>query len=737
MTAQTPAAAGAARADLLSLTPETLAAIANRGLVKRAAREVDAGNGPTVSADGSGAVLARYADGTRTELPAGAALDAAVCGCGAAGVCRHVIGLVLAYGQEAAGDPSGGDAAATDTSGESAPQEPMPGEAPAGSPTGEAESSGTPSGEAPSGATPSSAALSLEKPAGRTPSEAEEPAASDGSEEAPQVWSPAAVDDGALTAAVGARAVSAARRTRDRGYTARVHRPTAEQPVPWVELPSCTVRFPVPGAMAYALTDAATELRGEVTALAVWAFRAADDQAPGEEVAQVTVGGAMAGADRALRLLDSAVDLADTILWEGTAHAGPVLTASVGRTAADLAAASLHWPAGAARDLADQLAAYTDRAARYHPQRPAELLAELHARRRAAGSPEALGTREPGETPLRRVRLTGLGARITGTAERPVAEVYFAHSDSGVVLVLRKEWKQPEGAPSAQAFGGRRVLGTTLAALAAGNVVSENAKRTASRALSLSRGRLGATTVTPVGRSWLDLPGPLLVRDLEAHTARWSERPPRPIRPRVEAESVHATEVSGVTAVGYDPAGQRLEAIVLDGAGNEALLTATHNPLAPQALDALAEALTSGEVRCVTGTLHRTGGRTAITPLSLLTAAGDTVTPDLSPLGTVPVPLPALPHRAPDPLGSALTPALDALAALAHQGLRHTTPVALSRLRDEAVRLAHVGLRDCSAAVAALRDALAGDDPARATTSWTAAYLRLLVTTELLEPDGS
>ena len=73
------------RADLLALTPDTLAALANRGLVKRAAKELESSAGPEVDRAADGTVSGRHPDGTLTELPPGLGLDAARCSCGAAG----------------------------------------------------------------------------------------------------------------------------------------------------------------------------------------------------------------------------------------------------------------------------------------------------------------------------------------------------------------------------------------------------------------------------------------------------------------------------------------------------------------------------------------------------------------------------------------------------------------------------------------------------------------------------
>jgi hypothetical protein len=85
------------RPDLLALTPDALAALANRGLVKRAIKELDAGAVPALDTDPNGTVQGKFPDGTTTTLPPGTALDAAQCSCGAAGVCRHRIAVVIAY----------------------------------------------------------------------------------------------------------------------------------------------------------------------------------------------------------------------------------------------------------------------------------------------------------------------------------------------------------------------------------------------------------------------------------------------------------------------------------------------------------------------------------------------------------------------------------------------------------------------------------------------------------------
>lgn len=91
----------APRADLLALTPDTLAALANRGLVKRATKELDAGTAPGLTTEPDTTVRARFDDGITAVLPPGVGLENGSCSCAAPGVCRHLVALVLAYQRDA------------------------------------------------------------------------------------------------------------------------------------------------------------------------------------------------------------------------------------------------------------------------------------------------------------------------------------------------------------------------------------------------------------------------------------------------------------------------------------------------------------------------------------------------------------------------------------------------------------------------------------------------------------
>lgn len=723
------------RTDLLALTPRTLASLANKGLVKRAEKNLTAGSGPLVTVTADGTVRGHFPDGTETALPPGRSLDTTDCACAATGVCRHRIGLVLAYQRDTgAGADTGvdGDGDGMENAGQ--------GDGSASGAEGTAAAVGAP--------TPASKPAPATSPApAPAPATSPAPALAQAPPNTPTVWSPAEFDDDALAAALGRPALVAARRTRDRGYVARLHRPTPDDPEPRVELPTCTVRFPVPHELGYALTDASAALRGEVVALAVWAFRAADEARTGQAhadappVTEVSVGGRTETTERADEALRTALALADDLLLEGVQQAGPVFAGSLARARESLTAASLHWPAGAVAELREQIDAYAARGTHYEAERFAVLLAELHARHRAAAHDPVgvLGTKEAPETPLRRVRLVALGCRIGGTAADRSAETYFAHAEAGIALVLRKRWDLTEGqSPTGHELSARRLLGSPLRSLATANVVSEHTSRAADRTVAISRGRIAATSVTPLGSAWRDLPGSLLIRDTAAHLRAAGERPPRLIRPRVAADSVRVVEVAAVESIGYDPAAQRLEAVVRDPAGSEVLVSAAYNPLSPGGLDALAAALGAedegqgqgqGQVHCISGMLHRAHGRIVLDPLAVLTSQGVTV-PDLAP-GTGDTTLTTSTPRRSDPITAALTSALTALAQAAHQGLRHLTAPTRTHLTESTTTLQRTGLHTAAHLVRTLNTTLQNEGATAAVSAWVDAQIHLTTSLEL------
>jgi hypothetical protein len=766
---------GPARRDLLALTPDTLAELTNRGLVKRATKELDR-DPPALTEDPDGTVHATLTDGTTTSLPTGG-LEAGKCSCGAPGVCRHVVALVLAYQRKRNAPPeppaappptvdlvespghAADDAAARSRTGGGASGADLGGSA--------HRAGGDLARSAGEGGTAHDRVDSPLPADGGSARSAESAAGAAGSADSGgHGWSPGDFDDSELVRRIGERAFAAARRAERGGFVARVHRGRPGDPVPTVELPTATVRFLVPGDLGFARTDAVAGVRDDVIALAVWAFRAADEVAPGQVDVQVQVGGgAYAGSGVGL---DRAVALAGLVLREGAVHLGGGIGAEVTAVRRGLEAGRLRWPLLAVDDLVGQLDAYRERSARYRPEALADHVAELFARQRAVRSgggslvSRVLGTDEASETPLRRARLDGLGARVSVAGEERVVDVFLAHADSATVLVLRRAYATEEAGPR---LGERRVAGVTLRALASGAVVTESASRSASRTVRLGARRLSRTEAMTTRGSWHELPRSLIADDLRRLAAELGALPPRPIRARVEAELVRVVPIAEVLSIGYVPGAQRLDAVIADEQGTTATITATHAACAPGRLDAVAEAL-SGEVRYVAGSVRRAGGGVIIDPIGFAVgggaagdgaagdgAAGDgaagsgaagsgaaagsgtamadgVLVPDLAPAGGNADPEMLLGGEA-DPLGHALDEALSLLAEVAHRGLLHTPPTMAGRLRKAADDLARTGLHRAAEATRILA-ALLGPDPGdEAVIAWIDAHLRVSLASEL------
>ncbi len=674
------------RSDLLALTLEGLTALANIGLVKRAQKEAEQGKGPEISEDSGGTVHGAFADGVTTRLPPGTPLREAFCSCGAAGVCRHRVAVALAYpAWHAAQQGSGGEA-----------------------------------------------------------------------DIAAPVGSPGEIGDDALLTRLGRKLLDRARVLARGGVSVEIRRPDATEPIATAVLPSCTVRFLVSTDPAWARCDCAARQDCEHVALAVWAFRAADARDPAAPRLIVGLAPIDPAEPEPPSALTAAVRLGEEILLTGVVHARESLAQRFALCRETLQGAGLTWPLTALDDLEETLAAYRARSARYRAERVAGLLAETAARERAgrpghserAELPAAfvLGRGEAMETRLDHLQLVGLGARIEADSRDREAAVYFADPDTATVLVLRRRWTFPDGEepPDAPALGRRRAgSAATLAALAAGQIVTKVARRRADRALILGEARGGMTSVTPQAGAWESLPPPVRVTRLADLAASWKARPPRLLRPRVQAEDVHAVAVQKVEDLSFQPAAQTLVATLRDADGAILRLARPYRAVAPHALDHLAAALAGdhGPVRFVSGTIRRHLGGFEIDPLAV--ACDRLIVPDIVPDLAEPLGHALSADRgaasADPPVEAAAAEALGILAEGAHHGLRHAPFAYPDRLRAAAARLTAAGLTACAARLetldATLRAARGGGEESSwstAAAAWMDAAIRLELVREVV-----
>ncbi len=86
------------RQDLLALTTDDLAVLSNRGLVKRALKDLDEGSlSYEAVEDLHGNVCLRWSDEVECILPLEEELSDRHCTCAATTICRHLIRSVIAY----------------------------------------------------------------------------------------------------------------------------------------------------------------------------------------------------------------------------------------------------------------------------------------------------------------------------------------------------------------------------------------------------------------------------------------------------------------------------------------------------------------------------------------------------------------------------------------------------------------------------------------------------------------
>ncbi|TQS26419.1 hypothetical protein [Microbispora sp. KK1-11] len=143
---------------------------------------------------------------------------------------------------------------------------------------------------------------------------------------------------------------------------------------------------------------------------------------------------------------------------------------------------------------------------------------------------------------------------------------------------------------------------------------------------------------------------------------------------------------------------QRLDAVIVDQAGDTATVRATHTGGAPGCLDSLAAVLDGeeGELRFVSGVVGRTAGGVVIEPLGLA-VGGRVVVPDLQPAGGS---------------GRLMGAEDDRLAAAAR-------------------RLTVLGLHRIAQAVTAFAETRTDDSDEAVEQAWVDAYLRLEVALDL------
>jgi hypothetical protein len=263
-------------------------------------------------------------------------------------------------------------------------------------------------------------------------------------------------------------------------------------------------------------------------------------------------------------------------------------------------------------------------------------------------------------------------------------------------------------------------------------MVTQVARRRANRALRFGR---GAQPPTPQAGDWGELPPGLLVAELERHAAELRVRPPRLLRPRLLAESLHVVPVGRVVDVVYAPGEQAVAALVEDPAGHPLRVMRRHRSVAPHALEALAAALASGP-RFLSGHLRASAHGLELDPLAVVTDR--VIALDVAAPGKLELPAGRL-DLEPTPVAAAVAEAWGCLEDAAHSGLLRPPGGFADRVGRAIERLTAVGLEETAGRLRGLADAVRGAALAPATDSaaagraaraWEHAGLRLALLRE-------
>jgi hypothetical protein len=715
------------RRDLLELTPAILTELANAGLVKRAQRDLEAGQFNTPFTENEGALTFVTADGNTVLFPVGSGL-AGQCTCGAS-VCRHRIGAVLALQRTVAGSVGS--------------TEPVSGEP------------------------------------DRVLAVANEPSETDSASlpELPNITADY------LAAALAPRTIASAKRRLTDGYLATVVAADDDEPCV-VELGSATVRFLLGADLRYARCNCKQRQGCEHVVLAAWAVNEARAAASTASRSIVSVGSVVARGDGSVAdefsgvsVSDAVHNLVGVVLGDGFAHVGSSFANHVAAVRRLAERARHQWIVELLDQLLEQQVAFDQRSTIDVPAGITKVLAGLVARYRTASDAEvatslppaiALGTDERSETALAQLRFTGAGARV-GPGPTPgscLVEVLLVDPASSMLVACRRIFRP--AVPSAGAvptIGGARdegvaqtgplvarrsiVRGAAVSSLATGSVVSNAVVRRADRSVEFRTGGLRQTSVTAGDASITRFRDAGIVVEPSLVLAERTNAQPELISPLVVTNGIAAFELVSCDEMVFDPAEQQVHVLATTVGGEQLRMRTFYRDLAPGAPAALAVFARAGS-GTVVGHVTTEHGTVTVTPTLLgvndsasrrslkvvvpdLFEADDEATQVLAHLPTAMLPDDSLLFEGP------IRATIRSVQEVAMRGVRNLGSTERD-LEDAVLQLRGVGLNQVAGGVAALAAALrAGSVSGRSSgivNAWADVAITLLVALEMELPAG-
>lgn len=505
-----------ARPDLLALTPDDLATLTNRGIVKRAAQEVQTMAAVCVEND-AGDVAVNWPDeGVDCVIPGKGGVPAATCTCPSTTLCRHVVRSVFAY-QRAQIAP------ATDSSDTSETSDP-----------------------------PDSSDINASQP-----------------------WDPGTITDEQIAEVVARTTVSKARKLFDSGQVVEVVR--SPKPAARIHSLSTNVRFLVPGDLRYTYCDCAETQPCTHVPLAVWAFRLLDKGAHSGVVSTHRESMAIPvdildDIDHAARELVASgfsnLSPAEVVRWRRleTRLRSAELTWPA-EIVAELVTLHEAYIGSDSQFVAGRI-----------PELIGELLVRADAIRNDTGAIPQLfirGSASDKTVEIGSARLIGLGCGVHIRRRSVRLAAYMQDIDSGITVAVTRQRSDPAPGSAdpirtfAEIAQSPVVKGSNLHNLGYGQILIKGGKRTASCEFLPRR---APVVYSPQGYRWELLRPPLFAEDFDELRGRLEAQPPASLMPRRLGANLSVCAIDAVEGVHFDSAEQTLNAVLLDRAGQGARL---------------------------------------------------------------------------------------------------------------------------------------------------------------------
>ena len=568
------------RPDLLALKNDDLIVLSNRGLVKRASKELDAGDlSYELTEDEAGNVTIKWSDNIECLIPANTTLNESRCSCPATTICRHLIRSVLAYRQTVTADLRADLAADGITDG------------------------------------------------GRDLTDLGTDGAADLA--AGKVWNPGEIKDEELAKHYQKTTLNRINKEFASGHVIELIK--SSKPTAHFHTLSFTLRFLVPGDIRYTHCDCAEPAPCSHVPLAVWAFRQLEDNQMGGVISTNK-----SPFPVPISLLDDIEQNVRELAISGFANLSPLAIARWRRLETKCRDENLIWSAEIIAELLEDHQRYLSHDARFSPTQIVDRLGELCIRsdaiRNDTGAVPQLfirGSSADQLTTMGSSRLIGLGCGVQMQQHSVTLSAYLQDMNSGTVVAVCRDFTDPpeesQQTPKTcyQLAQTNVIKGISLASLGAGQLLINGGKRSPSYQFIPGRAK---ATANPQTFNWETLRAPVLAEDFAEIYNHLRTVPPASLRPRRLTENVRVCAIKSVEAVEFSTAEQCVKAVLGDNRGDRALLIHPYHHRSREGTETLLSTLTCKPPeswRFIAGKFHLGSQGLIIEPISLIFEEGD------------------------------------------------------------------------------------------------------------------